>query len=203
MSTFLKRPARTPKSATPSQCRSGVATVSWFRGLTVVVAVLVVATACGETTSPDPAAEVAGEVSAAAEVSDSCPDGLRVIEDAEATKDLRCANLTDASLTGAFLSDADLTGAFLDGTTLTGAFLTGAFLTGATLIDATLTGAFLDGTTLTSADLTDANLTGAFLTRVDLTGATMTDAKLTGAIWADTTCPDGSDSDTNGRNSCP
>jgi hypothetical protein len=137
------------------------------------MAVLVVATACGETTSPDPAAEVAGEVSAAAEVSDSCPDGLRVIEDAEATKDLRCANQTDASLTGAFLSDADLTGAFLDGTTLTG------------------------------ADLTDANLTGAFLTRVDLTGATMTDAKLTGAIWADATCPDGSDSDTNGRNSCP
>jgi hypothetical protein len=183
MSTFLKRPARTPKSATPSQCRSGVATVSWFRGLTVVVAVLVVATACGETTSPDPAAEVAGEVSAAAEVSDSCPDGLRVIEDAEATKDLRCANLTDASLTGAFLSDADLTGADLTDASLTGAFLTGATLIDADLTDATLTGAFLDGTTLTRADLTDANLTGA--------------------IWADATCPDGSDSDTNGRNSCP
>jgi hypothetical protein len=194
MSTFLKGSARTPKSATPSQCRSGVATVSWFRGLTVVVAVLVVATACGETTSPDPAAEV----SAAAEVSDSCPDGLRVIEDAEATNDLRCANLTDASLTGAFLSDADLTGA-----DLTDASLTGAFLTDADLTDATLTGAFLDGTTLSRADLTDANLTGTFLTRVDLTGATMTDAKLTGAIWADATCPDGSDSDTNGRNSCP
>jgi hypothetical protein len=159
MSTFLKRHARIPKSATPSQFRSGVASESWFRGLTVVVALLVAATACGETTSSDPAEEV----SAVVEVPDQCPDGLRVIEDPEATKDLRCADLTDARLTGATLTDADLTG----------------------------------------ADLTDANLTGAFLDGANLTGATLTDANLTGTNWADTTCPDGSDNETNGRNSCP
>jgi len=96
--------------------------------LTVVAAVLIATTACGETTSTDPAEEV----SAAVEVPDQCPDGLRVIEDPEATKDLRCADLTDAKLTGARLTDADLTG----------------------------------------------------------------------TIWADTTCPDGSDSDTDGRDSC-
>jgi hypothetical protein len=130
---------RIRKYATPSQYRLSDAARSWFRGLTVVVALLVAATACGETTSSDPAEEV----SAVVELPHQCPDGLRVIEDPEATKDLRCTDLTDAGLTGANQPDADLNG----------------------------------------ADLTDANLTGT--------------------IWADTTCPDGSDSNTNGRNSCP
>ena len=128
MRTRLERHTRIPKSATPSQHRFSDAVRPWFRGLTVVAAVLIATTACGETTSTDPAEEV----SAAVEVPDQCPDGLRVIEDPEATKDLRCADLTDAKLTGARLTDADLTG----------------------------------------------------------------------TIWADTTCPDGSDSDTDGRDSC-
>jgi hypothetical protein len=97
MSTFLKRHAQIPKYATPSRYRFSDAARSWFRGLTVVVALLVAATACGETTSSDPAEEV----SAVVEVPDQCPDGLRAIEDPEATKDLRCADLTDAGLTGA------------------------------------------------------------------------------------------------------
>ncbi len=46
------------------------------------------------------------------------------------------ANLTDASLTGAYLMFADLTDAYLTGANLMGAYLTGANLTGANLVGA-------------------------------------------------------------------
>ena len=59
--------------------------------------------------------------------------------------------------------------------------------------DADLTGADLVG-----ADLKDLNLTGADLTAADLAGANLWAADTTAAVWSDTTCPDGTNSDTDG-----
>ena len=72
---------------------------------------------------------------------------------------------------------------------LTGANLTGANLTGAFLVESNLTGANLTGTNLASTDLKAANLAGA-------TGGTT--SNVSGAIWYLTTCPDGTNSSTNG-----
>jgi hypothetical protein len=67
------------------------------------------------------------------------------------SRDLSCANLTRATLTGATLYRADLSCANL----------TDADLRRADLYGANLTGADLSGTNLRRADLTDAYLTGA------------------------------------------
>jgi hypothetical protein len=131
--------------------------------------------------------------------------------------------LGDANLTGANLTDTNLTGADLLGANLSGAGMTGTALAGANLILATLPGADLTGKDLTGtffamADLTGADLTGANLTCSDdfcanyrirgtnLTDANLTDADLTGADlifailtgvrWDNTTCPDGSTTNT-------
>lgn len=56
-----------------------------------------------------------------------------------------------------------------------------------------LSGASLVGTLLIGARLGGANLTGANLSGADLTGA-----DLTGVTWSQTTCPDGSNSSSNG-----
>jgi len=104
---------------------------------------------------------------------------------------------------GCVLIGANLSGANLIGANLRGANLIGANLRGAILTDANLVGA-----NLTYANLTYADLFNAFLTRADLTNANLTRADLgaawlTGVIWSNTTCPNGTNSDTNGRNSCP
>jgi hypothetical protein len=52
----------------------------------------------------------------------------------------------------------------------------------------------LRGVTLAGADLRGANLTN-----VDLTGSSLAQAKLAGVTWSNTTCPDGSNSDTHGK----
>jgi hypothetical protein len=59
---------------------------------------------------------------------------------------------------------------------------------------ADLQNADLRGASLRNADLTGANLTGANLQDADLKGATIKDA-----IFANTTCPDGTNSDSSGR----
>ena len=87
------------------------------------------------------------------------------------------SQLIDANLAGADLTDADLTGA-------------------------SLTGAQLSFANLRSANLAGADLTTADLRYADLSYARLADASLTGAIlfeviWSDTTCPDGSISDTH------
>ena len=64
-----------------------------------------------------------------------------------------------------------------------------------------LTYADLSFTNVSSADLSYANLSGVNLTGADLTGADLTGANLTGVIWSNTTCPDGSNSDSHG-NTC-
>ncbi|MCW1957233.1 MAG: pentapeptide repeat-containing protein [Mycobacterium sp.] len=131
--------------------------------------------------------------------------------------DLTGANLTNANLSGANLYASQLTGttltgvrgmatatltyvdfhnAKLGGTDLSGAdlsntFLINADLSRANLTDANLTSAYLDG-----AYLVRANLTGANLSHAEFTGADIRRANLTGAHWQDTTCPDGSKTDT-------
>jgi uncharacterized protein YjbI with pentapeptide repeats len=140
-------------------------------------------------------------------------------------------NLSDAfmvhsSLDYAFLSNANLTGAnaahsFFEHTTLSGANLTGTNLNGANLNDATLTSAnltdasiansslsnaFLQGTNLTGASLsgaflTDATLIETNLTNANLNGAVMLGATFNGVTWSNTTCPDGTNSNSDG-NTC-
>ena len=66
-------------------------------------------------------------------------------------------------------------------------------LTGANLSDADLAGADLSG-----ADLSGADLAGADLSTTDLDGADLTGTILTGVTWSATTCPDGTNSDSDG-----
>lgn len=117
--------------------------------------------------------------------------------------DLSFADLTGVMLTDASLVNANMPGVKLSEAKLAGANLTDAYLAGlgVNLTDADLTGAdltraALDESILTRANLTRANLTGADLTLTDLTGATLTGANLTGVTWRDTTCPNGSKTDT-------
>ena len=71
---------------------------------------------------------------------------------------------------------------------------------GANLTGANLTGAQLSLASLLNTNLTDANLFGANLSETpNLNGVYLGPADLSGAIWSNTTCPDGSNSDTNLR----
>jgi len=105
-------------------------------------------------------------------------------------------NLAECAMPGADLANSDLTGADLASTDLTSADLTYANLTGANLTDANLTDA-----NLTFANLTGANLTGANLTDANLTAADLDGLIFTNVFWSNTTCPDGTNSDSDG-NTC-
>ncbi len=96
------------------------------------------------------------------------------------------ANLIDADLTGADLYEANLYLANMSGANLTGANLYEAYVDGANLSGANLTGANLNWAYLTAVNLTGANLTDA-----NLFGAGLNAANLTGVTWSNTTCPDG------------
>ncbi len=126
------------------------------------------------------------------------------------------ANLTDAVLIKADLNGVDLKGAILRGVVSGGITGTPSALPsgwklvdgyligpGADLSKASLSGANLTGDNLTSATLTDATLTGANLTDANLTGANlagavMTHAIVTGVTWSHTTCPDSTNSSSDG-----
>lgn len=113
-----------------------------------------------------------------------------------------------------FTCYSDIAGADFSGANLTGAFLAwdscrnhkSALFTGANLSYATLPrdcgGMDLSNVVLANtrvnSDLRGANLTGADLAGADLTGALLGGATLTGVVWSGTTCPDGSNSGTNG-----
>ena len=73
--------------------------------------------------------------------------------------------------------------------------LSGANLSGAGLRRGDLPGGNLRGARMVDADLVGANLSGADLTDANLRGATLTGATVTKVIWANTTCPDGTNSD--------
>jgi hypothetical protein len=114
--------------------------------------------------------------------------------------DLAGANLGGAKLAGADLSDADLLFANL----------TGADFTDASMEDANLTGADLESAYLINANLTGADLAASNLEFTDIAMSNFTDANLGDAanldravgidstIWSDTTCPDETNSDSNG-----
>jgi uncharacterized protein YjbI with pentapeptide repeats len=87
-------------------------------------------------------------------------------------------------------------GADLEGADLTGANLTSADLTGVTSGLISNPPASLP----TNWILVDGYLIGpgADLTDAELNGADLRDADLTGVIWSNTTCPDGTNSDTDG-----
>jgi outer membrane protein assembly factor BamB len=97
-------------------------------------------------------------------------------------------NLKNANLGGCYLPGANLSGA-----NASNANLAGAYLDGANLSSTTLNQAHLKRAVLTHADLTRAKLALA-----DLTGAQLGGANLTGASWNQTTCPDGTNSNTDG-----
>ena len=122
---------------------------------------------------------------------------------AVASANLNGAYWPSADLNGANLSGAFLNGADLRATNLVNADLSSANMIGVNLSGATLGSANLSGATLTSANLSGANLTSAFLGSANLTianlgGATGTPSLSSATIWSNTTCPDNTNSGTNG-----
>jgi uncharacterized protein YjbI with pentapeptide repeats len=88
----------------------------------------------------------------------------------------------------------DLSNAIFPVSSLAGANLEGANVSGAELAAVTS----MENTNLSYANFSGADLTGEDLTGANLTGATFSLATVTGITWSNTTCPDGSNSDTNG-----
>jgi len=100
------------------------------------------------------------------------------------------ANLTKTSVDGSGFIQANLAGAnmtsILAGATTRFAL---AYLYGANLTSAQLAGSDLDGANLHFADLSYANLKGANMINTNVIGVT----------WLHTTCPDGTDSESDGH----
>jgi len=133
------------------------------------------------------------------------------------------ADLSYAILTGADLSQAEFQGARLNHADMSGADLTSTKMEQAFLINADLSQATLTDTHLMKSDLTDASLRDAHI-RAFMTDATLINVDLAGAyveftnfefanlfnaylnfettlvevIWRNSTCPDGTNSATNG-----
>ena len=108
------------------------------------------------------------------------------------SSNLSGANLVEATVTGGYkpLQFADMSGANLSGATLGGGTNEFAVLQSANLTDANLRGANIGGLRpLSATNLTNANLNNAHVTGIDA---------LQDAVFSNTTCPDGSNSDTNG-----
>jgi len=121
--------------------------------------------------------------------------------------DMSGANLTKAKLKGAALSAAKFVDARLNNANLSDSDLQHADLTGARLKRAKLTGADLRRSSFGGASLRKASLGGADLSAADLSGADLGSADLAGArlddvVWSGSTCPDGTNSDTNGGTCC-
>ena len=88
------------------------------------------------------------------------------------------ANLTNADLAWQWMANIDLSNTDLS--------------------NADLHNANLDSANLSYSNLSNANLREADLTNAVLLGADLTGAILTGVYWGNTTCPDGTNSDSNG-----
>ena len=122
------------------------------------------------------------------------------------TGDCSGQDFSGQDLTALYAPNGDFTGANFTGTTLSYAILNNADLTSANLTNANLTNAILYTAHLTSANLTNANLTNANLADAGLSYANLSYANLidanleyalkTGATWYQTTCPNGTVSDT-------
>jgi uncharacterized protein YjbI with pentapeptide repeats len=103
------------------------------------------------------------------------------------TGQLRCANLTGATLSGLSLIQVDLTGTLLQNANLQHTDLTQATLDGANFSHANLSNATLDQASAHGADFQSANLSGASLTQTDLTGANLDGTKLSGTGFTQAT----------------
>lgn len=102
------------------------------------------------------------------------------------------------SCKGCNLSGLGLSWAALGGANLKEANLAASRLDHANLRGADLSRADLSNANLAYANLKGANLARAVLTNVDLTGADLAGANLAGVTWSNTTCPDGTNSTTDG-----
>jgi uncharacterized protein YjbI with pentapeptide repeats len=111
---------------------------------------------------------------------------------------LQGANLQGANLNGANLENANLAGVNFAGSNLNNANLNGANLSGANLQGANLHNANLSGANLQGANLQGANLNGANLTAATLAGATVKGANFNKITWSNTTCPDSTNSNSDG-----
>jgi uncharacterized protein YjbI with pentapeptide repeats len=105
-----------------------------------------------------------------------------------------CAHNITAAYSGTATSAASTSAALIQVVTKTPC----ASLAGCNLSGLNLTGARLAGVNLTGANLNKANLNKANLTGADLTGATVTGANFNKVTWADTACPDGTNSNADG-----
>jgi hypothetical protein len=122
---------------------------------------------------------------------------------------LQGANLANASLVGAVLNyanlaDTDLSGTIFDSSDPSLAdFMTSGGVVGIPsvfppswgLVDGYLVGPVAN---LTGADLAGANLSGFNLLDTNLTNANLAGANLSGVAWSNTTCPDGTNSNSDG-----
>lgn len=114
-----------------------------------------------------------------------------------------CSFGIGAAAVGTGLAGADLDRAFGALGDFSGADLSGARLSDSTFVSITFTGADLSdvvarGATFSLFTTLTSTFSGTDFTGADLTGAVFGGADLTTATFADTTCPDGTNSDDNG-----
>ncbi len=95
-----------------------------------------------------------------------------------------------------------LSGAKLSDTNLSHVDLLGAVLSNADLSYADLAYADLSYAKLGGADLTGADMLALKVTGADFIDTIMEDANLNGVGWQNTRCPDGTNSDNNGKTCC-
>jgi uncharacterized protein YjbI with pentapeptide repeats len=119
--------------------------------------------------------------------------------------DVAGADLTGAKLDGADLNGADLAGVNFGGDSLrhledlTGVIFSNANLAGANLDSTYLFGSPMDGANVTNARFASAFVIGVNFSNAILTGSDLKDAQsLEYPTWSNTTCPDGTNSTTDG-----
>ncbi len=152
-------------------------------------------------------------------ICDSCHT-LALFADKFAGKDFSNADLEGANLSGANIQGVILRGGYLPSVVFNNANLTNADLsnlavapdgglggssidfTNANATNANFSNDKLQSSNFSNANLQSANFSNANLDSVNLTGATnMSTANVSGVTWINTTCPDGTNSDSNG-NTC-
>ena len=142
---------------------------------------------------------------------DNGPDGpeTTLAEASLVRADLHGAVLSASDFRSADLSGADMGGVQLEDTRFADVDLAAADLSGAWFFFTDAARADFSRADLTAADLTHSMFVDATFDRADVDGADFTGSNLTGAsfgrtvglgtvTWADTTCPDGTNSDDTG-----
>lgn len=112
-------------------------------------------------------------------------------------------NLSDDTLTGlevpnAIFQNTDLAGFDLAGADMAGVGMNTIDLDGTNLTNVDLVGGTIGASSMVDTNLTDGNLTDAELVGDNMTGADFAGATLAGVDWANSTCPDGTSSSSDG-----